>query len=174
MLIPIYFGSPHERLDRNYVSALMIQVKNRKTKSSLLLSQRDYARYFPPTWIMPVLVLLIDLGVAKVEVMRRGSFSPKIIGFHISGIGEEIYQCLQQEAASPMSTISLSTSMKLLLDVAETAGDNIQDLVAQHNYRYNTFTWSERFHLSQHSPVEDLPPESTEEVVERNFKQGRC
>lgn len=65
MLIPIYFESPYECLDQNNLFVVLIQVKNRKTKSNLLLSQKDYAHYFPPTWSMPILVLLFDLGVAE-------------------------------------------------------------------------------------------------------------
>ena len=45
LLIPVYLGSPAEEFECENLSALLIQVKNRKSKPRLLLG-REFPTYF--------------------------------------------------------------------------------------------------------------------------------
>ena len=42
LLIPIYFGDPDKEFDPDMVSVILIQVKNRKVKSNLIVTAKDY------------------------------------------------------------------------------------------------------------------------------------
>ena len=62
LLIPIYLGSSTEEFDLRKTSAILVQVKNRLRKTTLIPSPRQFSCFFDIHKI-PVVHILLDLGV---------------------------------------------------------------------------------------------------------------
>ena len=129
VLLPIYLGDPEQRFDRNLLTALMIQVGQRN--NPYFITEQNYGMSFPVG--TPVITLILDLGVDKAEISSIGSFREDVFGFKISGLGTEIYKCLEKSMVKPL---------KSLLEVSTAV---IQDEAARRNMRFRYHTWNERF-----------------------------
>ena len=149
ILIPLYCGQQDEQFDTTKVSALLIQVKNRKQKSNLWLTPKDYEPFFAASlWTQHVLVLLLDTGVTPTKVTQRVSYTDQIIGFQVVGMGSEAYACVQATKVDRGDyMLEMDIAFKMLLETVDSADDDIQQVIARYNLRYETHTWKERFGL---------------------------
>ena len=131
LLLPIYLGDPEDDFNSNLLTALMIQVKNRQRNQPYIINKANHATFFPVG--TPVITIILELGVEQGGISPIGSFRDDVFGFKISGLGTEIYECLEKAMVKPL---------KSLLAVSTAA---IQDDVSSRNMRFRHHTWSDRF-----------------------------
>ena len=105
LLIPMYLGPPEQDLSMFWVSAILIQVKNCKTRSQLSAKPHEIREIFGNT--QPLLQILLDLGMDSNTVYEfSGQKNPDVYSIHIRGSGAEAFACLNHlgmsEAARPL------------------------------------------------------------------------
>jgi hypothetical protein len=123
-LLPFYDGDPDQPFDPTKVGAILVQVKNRKEKStvSLILSEvffsvegpspyegtrqpwerRDFQHVIFDKPGVKLLFLLLDLGTdeVSVEVSYSKATNPRIWAIHSKGNDEQIFGCIDAMQAS--------------------------------------------------------------------------
>ena len=131
-LIPVYFGPPDEPFDLDQVSALFIQIKNRKRAVSQNLTKEGWGRCFD--WNeakVPVLFLQLELGVKnpKQHFKRVMSEFPKVHAGRVIGFPNGGYRDPQGGDGTRYWIQQLLQPSATSLDIQQ----NNQDLVLRFN-----------------------------------------
>jgi len=89
-VIPIYLGDPNADFDQQYLSALLVQVKNTKKEHTLDLKSHksDYRKYFQSGatgFNRPLLSVLLNSGAEKNYFELADSFNHTVFGFTLGG-----------------------------------------------------------------------------------------
>jgi hypothetical protein len=109
LLLPIYSGAPDKSFDRSKVSAIVVQVKNSKTKHQVVIGT-EYKSFFGSG--CPVIYLLLDLGVkdSQPEVtyqMKKVPNGPDVHCIHAVGATGSTFGCLTSGEGLEASCASL-------------------------------------------------------------------
>ena len=93
LIIPLYLGPIDAAFSTSYVSAILIQVKNRKTKSRLSCKPYHIKSIFGNN--QPKLQILLDLGVQSEEDYQfEQDLESNTYSIHIRGSGSSTFSCL--------------------------------------------------------------------------------
>ncbi|KAF8458608.1 hypothetical protein BGX38DRAFT_1138686 [Terfezia claveryi] len=154
ILVPLYFGQEEMPFDRNFVSALAIQVKNtgRKNKLNIGRSQLGYFQGLR----QPILVVLMDLGVPPAPPQSfypraASGEQPSCWGIHLQGSGSATWGFLDN--------LRLGVACKELLGAISMGrtDDSVHSILCSMNDRFQKHTRVERFlGTSYDSVMEDV------------------
>lgn len=140
LAIPIYFGDPERPFDSSCLSAMLIQVKNRKKRQRISLLASEYTPYFPKDFPQPILSIFLELGTnEEPNIQPIESFSPNVYGFHVTGAGSGIFGCLSQGSGE------LGKACLPLLDWIRGDARTLQDEICSYNVRFRKHKFEERY-----------------------------
>ncbi|KAF8455533.1 hypothetical protein BGX38DRAFT_1140442 [Terfezia claveryi] len=131
LLIPIYIGDPQAPFNRDHLSAVLIQVKNRVTAKPWVVPEKNYTKLLPH---VPILAIIVELGAEKSDFKQLQSKNDNIFLFKVVGNNHETYGILHEH--------TLELTMNQLLGVKDSRGTDLQKSVSA---QVEVFKYSHRW-----------------------------
>lgn len=162
LVVPIYLGDPAKEFDNKKLSALFVQVKNRKTPKPWIVPENEYSSYLAG---LPILAILFELGAREDDCSRVEPFNGRVFAFQILGHGSSTFACINHALEYPIER---------LLNIRDDNTTKLQNEVSAFNLRFREHTWAARFPgfpKTQHSKQGESGP-SEPPKKRRNTERG--
>ena len=132
LLILIYLGDPNLEFDFGKLTAMLIQVKHRERATKPVVTEALIQEFFPDNSQNPIIVSLLDIGLASTSFKSVESCNPHVYALYASG--KYLFQALwtDQELDHNCST--------MLGGIQPPKDSTLHTLLCQRNIRFNIHT----------------------------------